>query len=159
MFCTWIMSRFYSVITVGCPVVTLSNITWHYRHSAVAEVEFRPEFLPTNDTTCISLAGELRGVFREELGDNWPSYNGTALHNISIQGYTLSYILNPFCILSDLSKWAQILDGETILGGSVYFSNQSLILVYCYACWLLGPSNWFSFGAQPLIWIAWDYHS
>ena len=32
------------------------------------------------DTPCRALKGELWGVYCEDLGNNWPRYNGTALY-------------------------------------------------------------------------------
>ena len=35
----------------------------------------------TNDTPYLALTGELWGVYYEDLEENWPHYDGTALYH------------------------------------------------------------------------------
>ena len=42
-------------------------------------VEHKSDFDVTKDTPYLALTGELWGVCCEDLGENWSSYNGTAL--------------------------------------------------------------------------------
>ena len=46
----------------------------------MTKVEPKSEFDSTKDTTYLALTGELWGVFREDFGENWSRYNGTALY-------------------------------------------------------------------------------
>ena len=42
--------------------------------------ERKSDFKLKKDTTYLALAGELWGVYYEDLGENGPRYNGTALY-------------------------------------------------------------------------------
>ena len=44
-------------------------------------VERKSDSKLTIDTPYLALTGELWGVHCEELSENWPRYNGTALYN------------------------------------------------------------------------------
>ena len=46
----------------------------------VTEAEHKSEFEFTAGSPYLALTGELWGVCCEELGENWPRYNGTALY-------------------------------------------------------------------------------
>ena len=43
-------------------------------------VEQKSDTELTRDTPYLALTGELWGVYCEDLGENWPRYNGTALY-------------------------------------------------------------------------------
>ena len=47
---------------------------------ALTETEYELEFEYMKDTQYLALTGELWGVFREDFGENWPGYDGTALY-------------------------------------------------------------------------------
>ena len=42
-------------------------------------VELKSDFKLKTHTLYLTLTGELWGVYYEDLGENWPRYNGTAL--------------------------------------------------------------------------------
>ena len=42
--------------------------------------ERKTDFKITTHTPYLALTGELWGVYRDDLGENWPRYNGTALY-------------------------------------------------------------------------------
>ena len=46
----------------------------------MTEVKYKSESQPTNHIPYLALTGELRDVFWENLGENWPCYNGIALY-------------------------------------------------------------------------------
>ena len=49
--------------------------------------ELKADFKLTKDIPYRALTGELWGVYCEDLGENWPRYNGTTLYcGISWQG-------------------------------------------------------------------------
>ena len=43
-------------------------------------VEYESDFKLTTDTPYLALMGELWGVCCEDIEENWPCYNGTALY-------------------------------------------------------------------------------
>ena len=45
----------------------------------MTELKYASKVIFTEDTPYLALTGELRGVFCENFGENWPRYNGTAL--------------------------------------------------------------------------------
>ena len=47
--------------------------------TVITVAESESEFRITTDTPYLTLMGELWGVYCEDLGKNWPRYNGTAL--------------------------------------------------------------------------------
>ena len=47
------------------------------------DAEYQADAGSTKDTPYLALTGELWGVFREYLWENWPRYNGTALYLVS----------------------------------------------------------------------------
>ena len=51
----------------------------------MTEVKYASEVIFTKDTPNLALTDELWGVFSEDLGESWPSYNGTA--NVGHQDY------------------------------------------------------------------------
>ena len=59
-------------------------------HNAVTVAENAWDIRITTDTPYLALTGELWGVYRENLGENWPRYNGTALYVISDWGNCLA---------------------------------------------------------------------
>ena len=70
----WLISS-SSVITI------YHNIT-HGTVITVAESE--SDFRIITDTPQLALTGELWGIYCEDLGENWPRYNGTALYAAGI---------------------------------------------------------------------------
>ena len=46
----------------------------------MSEAKDASEVLFSKDTPYLALTGELWGVICEDLGENWPLYNGTALY-------------------------------------------------------------------------------
>ena len=46
----------------------------------MTDAGYKSEFVFTTDTPYLALRGELLGVYFENLGENWPCYNGTALY-------------------------------------------------------------------------------
>ena len=46
----------------------------------MAAVEHKSDIELTKHTPYLALMGELWGVFCEDLGENWPHCNGTALY-------------------------------------------------------------------------------
>ena len=46
----------------------------------MTRAERKPDFKITTHTPYLALTGELWGVYRENLGENWQRYNGTALY-------------------------------------------------------------------------------
>ena len=42
-------------------------------------VEHESYFKLTTDTPYLDQTGELRGIYCEEIGENWPRYNGIVL--------------------------------------------------------------------------------
>ena len=71
------MFRLYSHIQSSA-VITWSSIIWYCIHhgSDWGKVWTRVE--PTKYIPYLTLRGELWDVFCENLGENWPRYNGTA---------------------------------------------------------------------------------
>ena len=45
----------------------------------MTELKYASEIEFTKDTPYLALTGELRGVFCDDFGENWPRCNGTAL--------------------------------------------------------------------------------
>ena len=45
--------------------------------------KLKSDFKLTTNTPYLALTGELWGVYREDLGENWPRYNDTALYIIA----------------------------------------------------------------------------
>ena len=48
--------------------------------TAMTGAELKSDFKFTTDSPYLALTGELWGVYCEDFGENWPSYNGTALY-------------------------------------------------------------------------------
>ena len=44
----------------------------------MTEVKYASDFVFTKDTQFRTLTGDLWGVFREDLSENWPRYNSIA---------------------------------------------------------------------------------
>ena len=49
----------------------------------MAAAERKSDFKHTPDTPYLALTGELWGVYCEDLGENWPRYNGTELYFVN----------------------------------------------------------------------------
>ena len=54
----------------------------------VTEANDASEAIFRNDIPYLALTGKLWGVFCEDLGENWPNYNGTVLY----MAYSLSSV-------------------------------------------------------------------
>ena len=48
--------------------------------TAITVAESKSDIRFTTDAPYLTLTGELWGVYCDNLGENWPRYNGTALH-------------------------------------------------------------------------------
>ena len=48
--------------------------------TAITVTESESDFRITTDTPYLALTDELWGVYCEDIGENWPCYNGTALY-------------------------------------------------------------------------------
>ena len=48
--------------------------------TVITVAESQSDIRITTDTPYLALTGELWGVYCEDLGENWPRYNGTALY-------------------------------------------------------------------------------
>ena len=67
----------------------------------------KSEFKLTTDTPYLTLRGELRDVYCEDLGENWLHYNGTALFygifiSFAIHVMITSYLLSFFAIATTI---------------------------------------------------------
>ena len=58
--------------------------------AAMTVAENESDFNITRDTPYLTLTRELWGVCCDDLGANWPRYNGTALYMLSIGSADLS---------------------------------------------------------------------
>ena len=54
--------------------------------TAMTESEYKWEFKATKETPYLALMGKLWGVFCDDLGENWPYHNGTALYKAVFPG-------------------------------------------------------------------------
>ena len=64
---SWMVLQFSAIIT--------SNIMSH-----TAQAKHYSEFELTIDTPYLALTGKLWGAYREDLGENWPTYKGNVLY-------------------------------------------------------------------------------
>ena len=46
----------------------------------MTEAKYAFDIILTKDTSYLALKGDLWAVFCEDLGENWPRYNGTPLY-------------------------------------------------------------------------------
>ena len=51
----------------------------------MAAAEHKSDIELTKDTPYVAFTSELWGVCWEDLGENWPHYNGTALYHVFLQ--------------------------------------------------------------------------
>ena len=49
-------------------------------HTVITVPEIELDVRITTDTPYLTLTNELRGVYCEDLGENWPRYNGATLY-------------------------------------------------------------------------------
>ena len=99
----------YVYVIQLCAVITVQYNMSHT--TALPDAEHKSDLTFTKDTPYLALTVELRSVSCEDLGENWPRYNGTALY-MRIHGVHLpiflrivSFLPSTLGTLLELSLW------------------------------------------------------
>ena len=107
----------------------------------MTRAQYKSEIKPTKDTPYLALTGELWCIFCQNYGENWPSYNSTALYWTFVATHLLN--VRQDAINSpghkQLSSLNDIIEGRWASNIGLPLAPQRVSLDFCIWLPLQGP--------------------